>query len=121
LDEAMRDDLDLRAGGRAATGLRALLLVMPFVLAGLVVGGVVAVMSASIGIASCAPREAFAPIDHGPTCEALVRSLSIRTGAVTGVVTAFFLLLTLALMRTVLRMEQDRGRRALERYREDRS
>lgn len=117
----MHQETHLERPSRGEGDRRALRVAVPVVLAGVLVGCVVWVMAASLGIASCAPREALVLFERGPTCEELVRSLSLRTGAVAGVVTSFSLLLSMGLLRTVIRMEEDRHRRAVERYREGRA
>jgi hypothetical protein len=87
---------------------RVLRVAIPLVAGGLIVGVVVSLMAASIGLASCGPREIFVPLDVGPDCQGLVRSMAVRTGAAAGTVTAFFMLFSMGLVRTVARMEEDR-------------
>lgn len=93
---------------RRRRGRRALRVAIPLVAGALVVGVVVSLMAASIGLASCGPREIFVPLDVGPNCQDLVRSMAVRTGAAAGAVTAFFMLFSMGLVRTVARMEEDR-------------
>jgi hypothetical protein len=89
-------------------------------MAGVTVGAAVTAMAAFFGVASCSESDVLAPVDVGSGCEDLVRTLSIRTGAVAGVATMLFIMLAVGLLKTAFRREEDRHVRAVERYREGR-
>jgi hypothetical protein len=87
-------------------------------LAGVFVGGLVTGTSALLGRSDCPDSEA--PHLSMQSCEALVRSLAVRTGIAAGIATVFVLFLVVGLMRTGQRMEEDRRVDAIERYRDGR-
>lgn len=108
------------AGGPEDRGHRVLRLILPLLMAGVTVGAAVTAMAAFFGVASCSESAVLAPVDVGSACEDLVRTLSIRTGAVAGVATVLFIMLTVGLLKMVARTDEDRHVRAVERYREGR-
>ncbi|MBI4260189.1 MAG: hypothetical protein HY658_06445 [Actinobacteria bacterium] len=94
----------------------------PLAAAGALVGVVVSAMAASIGLASCGPREALIPFDPASGCHDLVLSLSARTGLAAGVVTVFSALFVMGLSRTADHLRDERYRRVVDgaRRRRDR-
>ena len=92
---------------------------LPIAAAGVVVAVTVSFVATSRGLDSCGPAVAapasnrfasIAAIDGGPTCQELVRSLSVRTGVGVGIAAAFLLGFVLGLQRTAVVLDRDRRR-----------
>ena len=98
-------------------GVRRIRLLLILAASGLVVGGLVAVMSGLMGMPLCSGPSGSSLSPGASDCRELVASLSWRAGMVAGAAAVLMILFAVGLGRMVRQDDRDRAERAMEAYR----